>query len=686
VTPLRRAAGALVLLLGLDLFVILVTGSSSILGTGAVTPRSFLLRCAVLGALIALRFRALAEERLRMSGARLLLVLLLLPTLAQFQHAGGRMGGDGVMYYVYVRSLWKDLDLDFTNEYTHYGLITRGDLAVTTRTGLRRSIFSVGPAIAWSPFFALGEVVARAQGALGGAADLSGYGPAHRNAVALGSLLYGFAAVLLIHSLLRRHFAESTALLAALLAWGATFLHWYMVQQPTMSHACSTFAAALALWLWERDREDRGPGGSFLLGLALGLAMCVRWQNGVLLALPAIDLLRRLRADPARLRRLVGLGAVTAAGALVGASPQMMAWNALYGMWVLPYPPHGTDFLRLDHPFFPETLFSSRHGLLSWTPVFWAGYLGFVPLLRRRRPLALALLVPLVVMTYVNLCSGDWWAGGSFSNRRFDSLLPVLAFGFAAAVDTARGLLRRSPGALLGMLAAPLVLWNLALAEQVRRGLVPRDDTVSFARLAEGAASLVADAVGSPTTWPASWVFAWRHGRPPSQYDLLVGRYLFYRQNNLGGHVEVGGPGDEAMLGEGWGPVETLGSLAARRVRGAARLFAPLDVPEDLEIRFRAMSAGRESEVRVLVNGREAGRFWVQRVWAEHRVRASSSLFRRELNDVVLEGSDVLVDAVDFVRLPPRGRPTVDGRQSTGHQGGEPAKAGPRRVERSLAA
>jgi heme O synthase-like polyprenyltransferase len=55
----------------------------------------------------------------------------------------------------------------------------------------------------------------------------------------------------------------------------------------------------------------------------------------------------------------------------------MIAWNALYGMWLLPYPPHGTDFVRLDHPWVLETLFSSRHGLLSWTPVLGLGFLGF---------------------------------------------------------------------------------------------------------------------------------------------------------------------------------------------------------------------------------------------------------------------------------------------------------------------
>jgi hypothetical protein len=641
----RLVLAALLALLALDLVVVVVTGSTSLLpGLSPVGPVAFVARAAAAGGLLALVWKG---DRARL----VLVLLLLLPLLVQFQVAGRRLSGDGVMYYVYVRSLVKDADVDFTNEYTHYELIGRGDLSVPTKTGLRRSIFSIGPGLVSIPFFLAGEAVARVEAAAGRDVDLSGYGPEHVNAVALGGLFFGFATVLLIHGLLRRHFSPGTALGGALLVGAATFLPWYMTQQPTMSHAASAAAAALALWLWDRDRDRRTTAGFLVLGLVLGLAMCIRWQNGVLLLLPGLDLVAAWRRDRGAWRRHAKTAVLLVAGALLGALPQMLAWKALYGMWVLPYPPHGADFVRLDHPFLMNTLFSSRHGLLSWTPVLWAGYLGFIPLLRRRPRVAWPLMAPLLLMTYVNACSGDWWAGGSFSNRRFDSLLPILAFGLAASLDVARAALLSRPEIALGLVALPLVVWNVALMEQVRRGMAPRDDTVAFPRLVGGGARVVAEAVGSPPTWPASWLFAWRHRRPPGQYDLLVGRYLFYRQNNLGGHVEVGGPGAEDMLGEGWGPAQTVDGARGRAVRGSARLFAGLDVPEDLELRVRAR-APAGTEVRVSVNGRDAGRFWAEPAWLEARLHARAAFWRRELNDVVLEasGPDVLVSSVDFAR------------------------------------
>jgi len=636
-----RSWTALAALLGLALAVVIVTGR----------PRGVLvasLLAAGAGAAL-LAGRAARPPGGRPPGAHVMLVLLLLVAAVQLHTAGGRLGGDGVSYYVYVRSLMKDHDLDFTDEYTHYELIDRVDIKVPTRTGLRRSIFAVGPGLVWIPFFLAGEGVARVEAALGRDVDLSGYGPEHVNAVALGSLLYGFLAVVLIHSVLRRHFPADTALLGALLVWWATFLQWYMVHQPAMSHAASAAGAALVVFLWDRHRPRPTPWTALALGLAAGLAMCLRWQNAVLLLLPGWDVAAALAAGGREAVAAVRRGALIVGAALLGAVPQMAAWKTIYGEWLLRYPPHGADFLRLDHPFVLQTLFSSRHGLLSWTPVFWAGYLGYLWLARARRPLFWPLVLPLLAMTYVNMCSGDWWAGGSFSNRRFDSLLPLLAIGMAGALEWTRRALARHPQAAVGALLVPVMTWNLGAMAQVARGEA-RADRSAFHRLAGGTARLIAEVAGSPPTWPASWLFAWREGRPARQYDRAVGRYLFYRQNNLGGRIAVGS--DDALLAEGWGPREEKGGIPCRAAVASARVLAPLDVPEDLTLAVRTPS-GRPSPIRVRVNGREGGALAATGDDTTSPLLLPARLWRRELNDVVLVPEDgaVCVSALDFARV-----------------------------------
>jgi hypothetical protein len=198
----------------------------------------------------------------------------------------------------------------------------------------------------------------------------------------------------------------------------------------------------------------------------------------------------------------------------------------------------------------------------------------------------------------------------------------------------------------------PFVIWNAGLAEQLRRGLASRETGATFPGLYGGTARLVADGVGSPSTWPASWVFALSEARPPSQYDPLVGRYLFYRQNNLEGLVELGVPGDGALLGEGWGAVEEVGAVKGRRTNGPARVFAPLDGAEDLRVVVRAAAPRDHVEVRVSVNGREAGRFPAGATLDDHVVAVPAAWWRRELNSVRLDAGAlrVFVDRVRFLR------------------------------------
>ena len=582
-----------------------------------------------------------------MKSLPLLLVLAAPPLALQLAAPAPRLDADGVEYFSHLRSLYFDRDLDFANEFEHFGILDRYDKIRPTVTGHRRTIFSVGPALLWLPFYAAGDLWARASGSV---AD--GYSPAHIRAVTLGSLAYGILGLWLLHGVLTtlhdRHVAGWTLVLLLY----ATFLYWYVVYEPVMSHAGSFFLSAAVLRVWWAGRQGFDLRRAAFLGLLIGLAATVRWQNGVLLLLPAATLLARLRTGPLAALRT---GAWVLGWFLLGAAPQMLAWQAIFGSPLLADPPHGRDFLRLGHPFLLETLFSSRHGLLFWTPVLWGGLLGWPRLLRRDRFAGLALAAPLLVMGYVNVCSGDWWAGGSFSNRRFDSVLPMLALGLAEAVAALRSWASRRPGRVLAAGAALLSLWNLLFMEQYRRVLIPRDATVSFSQVAGLGAGILAEWVGSPVAWPANWIFAWRLGLPPSAYDLMVGKYLFYRQNNLGGVIDIGASPetDAAVLAEGWSVRRPCGDSVCRNVEGQGRLFAGLDVPETLDVTVRAAGEGG---LALSVNGDHVADLPLSRELGELRVRVPGSRWRRELNEIAFSpdpGGWAQIDRVVFRRLAP---------------------------------
>jgi hypothetical protein len=579
----------------------------------------------------------------------LALLLALPPLLVQLRLGVPRLDADAVEYYSHLRSLYFDHDLDFKNEFEHFGILTRGDKKDPIKeTGHRRTIFSVGPALLWMPFYAVGDLVARVRNDV-----QEGYSPAHIRAVCLASLFYGVLGLVLVERLLEGFVAKPVAFWTTVSLLYGTFLFWYVTSEAVVSHALSFFASALVLFFYFRDEDNLDARRALILGLLVGLAAVVRWQNGVLLLLPAFTLLKGFRLEDAP--RRIGMGILTLVSFAIGALPQMLAWKAIFGHYLLKDPPHGRDFLRLDHPFLPEVFLSSRHGLLFWTPILWGGYLGYAFLVRRRPRTALHLFAVLAVMSYVNACSGDWWAGGSFSNRRFDSALPLLALGVAAFLEFLLDRARTRPAAFLVLGGSALLSFNLLFMEVYRRAQIPLDDTVSFPEVLGKTAALVTHAVGSPVAWPANWAFALEKRLPVEQYDLMVGKYLFYRQENLRGVIAMGNPEtDPALLDQGWSSPHPCGKEVCRSVLSEARIFAPLDVPEDLDVVVRAKGAGSLS---LGINGVSWGELPLSPDLADLRLAVPQRSWHRELNEISLAtkpGSEAFISRLVFLQRPKR--------------------------------
>ncbi len=95
--------------------------------------------------------------------------------------------------------------------------------------------------------------------------------------------------------------------------------------------------------------------------------------------------------------------------------------------------PHGgSAYFQWAQPAILQTLFSTRQGLISWTPIVLFGAIGLPWLFRRDRLLAWTTVVTLLLALYVNASIVHWWAGAGFGGRRFVSYLPFLVLGLSA--------------------------------------------------------------------------------------------------------------------------------------------------------------------------------------------------------------------------------------------------------------
>jgi hypothetical protein len=264
-----------------------------------------------------------------------------------------------------------------------------------------------------------------------------------------------------------------------------------------------------------------------------------------------------------------------------------------------------------------------------------------------------------LVVWYVNATVADWWGGGSFGARRFDSVLPVFALGLASAAEYAAELVRRHPRAVVAMAVAASVGANALLMEQYRKGRIPIDDTMSWQAAAEAGLEDWFDAFGYPFSFPMNWIFALRYDRPKTQYDILVGKYLFHRMGGLDGLIDLG-PTDPPFVGNGWSGLRDWKDRP-REIRLAfgegAGLFIPVFRPEPLRVKIEcaAPEGVPPAPLEVRLNGTRLKAFVPSVEMAEEVMTAEKPLWRRLnlLEIVPLSRAAGPVLAVDRFRFEP---------------------------------
>jgi hypothetical protein len=300
----------------------------------------------------------------------------------------------------------------------------------------------------------------------------------------------------------------------------------------------------------------------------------------------------------------------------------------------------------LARPSFLDSLFSSRHGLLFWSPVLTIALAGLVLRAARGHRDGLGALIALAVLDLANASLRPWWSGG-FANARFLPALPLFALGLATMLDLLQRTAQRRPLRLAALAGALLVLWNLLLMAQYRAELIPRDDTVAFPAVAENSARLVAGAAGSPTAWPANWIFAARREVPAARYDLLGGQDVLADGPT---RIDVGDRDAEAaFLGGGWSVRHPCGASVCREVEGRAVVWLPVADVRSADVRVRAQGSGR---LRLIVNGHVLAEAALAPGFAEVGGAVGGDILARGPNELALEvvpGGQALVEAVRVV-------------------------------------
>jgi hypothetical protein len=567
----------------------------------------------------ALSLLVTAAKRRWLDGPRLLLVAL---ALWSFADVYARVGGDGIEYYVPLRSILLDHDLAFANDFA--GL---GAAPVTTRTGEVTTRFPVGLALLWAPHFVLAHALALLARWCGGATPADGFAPIYQLAVTRASFLYGLAGLLLVEALLRRLYGRGVALLSTLGIWLATPLHFYMEVNPAMSHAASAFAASCLLVTWWRARGSVRLAPWLWVGCCGGVLALVRVQDALLMVLPLLDLLFRER------RRALRPAALLLAGPAVAAILQTLFWLALYG------PGFAGIVLRQGRvarvaPQIVDFLFAARHGLFVWTPLYVVAALGWLLFVRRERLLGGLIVLGFALAVVLNSAHGDWWGSDSFGQRRMLGLTPLFALGLAEALALAC----RRPLVPLAGLIAGLAFWTLQFEYVFNSGTVAdKTQAVTLDRLVVAQADASIHDLLRAERWLPSRLFV-------LLYDNLKGVWLDEGSRSLGGLIDLGNESQDfpTVIARQWYGPEKDGEQTFRRPRGRrASLRVPIRTVGEFDVTLRARQMFVELPVRVnlLVNGIDVGGAQLASDWREYQLDVPPSTLRSGFNEVALSFS-----------------------------------------------
>jgi hypothetical protein len=564
---------------------------------------------------------------------------------AQLQ-LGARLQSDGFYYFSYLRSLWFDGDVNLANDYRLLGLTASQHqfLYTPTPTGHAQTAWAIGPAIAWSPFFAAGHVVAKGLNARGHEVAVDGTSYPYRQAICVAGLFYGLLGAWCCWRLARLFFGPAVAAGATLVTMAGSFMAWYLVKEPSMSHAPSMAAVAAFVWAWAATggmavNAAGNPAALSLrrwalLGAGAGLMMAIRWQNVLFVLLPATELfVYRRNARP-----LLKAALVFGFGALAGFAPQMLAWQAIYGR-PLAVSPVGPRLFWTD-PRIVDVLWSSRNGLFALSPALYAAAIGLFLFVRVNRRLGLASIAIGLLMTYLNASVEDWWGGAGFGGRRFDSLVPLFVLGLAALFAWFHALAARRPAIVTGAIFAALLLWNLTFMALAAGGRFRIGQPLAFAPVAGGQAAVLHRWFGHPSSWPVNLAFAAWYGVEPWRYDILgPGRFLGDPSRPYG-RIDVGA-GDTPFLRGGWHAQEQDGARSFRWATRQAGVLVPLDHTATLRLQIALQPFGYPGappqHLTVVVNGHSQPPAALPPGWNVIEMTVNDDLWRPGVNDVVLQ-------------------------------------------------
>jgi hypothetical protein len=366
----------------------------------------------------------------------LLVLLIILATNfwhARYNRPDGVIAWDIKSYYAYLPAvfIYNDIELNFRQE----NIEKFGELIwpVTTPTGKKVIITTMGMSVLYSPFFAIAHGVAHIT-----KWEPDGYSRPYRFALTFSALFYLWLGMVFLAKILRRFFKEPVVAFTILAITLGTNLYYYSTYEAPMTHSYNFVLITLFIWLtmrfWDAPSLKRILG----CGALAGFITLIRPTNIIVLLIFFLwnikswsDFKERFTYFIHRFHWVLIMAAVFV---LVWV-PQFAYWYSVSGkIFYFTYGYRGAGFF-FNNPQIFNILLSYKKGWLVYTPLMIFALAGIFMLPKKIPGLFIPIIIYKLLSIYILSSWWSWWFGGGFGLRAFVDSYGLLAIPFACVVD-----------------------------------------------------------------------------------------------------------------------------------------------------------------------------------------------------------------------------------------------------------
>lgn len=341
---------------------------------------------------------------------------------------------DITSYYGYLPATFihKDLSLSFLNDNREAYSNAMQFWPKRAENGGNVFKMTMGMSVLYSPFFALGHIIAKYQGL-----NADGFSLPYHICIHLSSFVYLVLGFIFLRKSLLLFFSEYTTSIVLMIMALGTNLFYYATIQAAMSHAYTFSLISVFIYYCFRWHEKVSIKNTLILGVIGGLIVLVRPINILVFIFPLLLHVASYKDLQTKVAFFWGRKASVLMIALlvfIVLAPQFLYWKYVSGHFY--FYSYGDEHFYFNNPHILEGLFSYRKGWLLYTPVMMLALLGFFPLYKTQRNVFWGILMFILLYIYVVFSWWCWWYGGSFGLRAMIDSYPLLAIPLAAFIET----------------------------------------------------------------------------------------------------------------------------------------------------------------------------------------------------------------------------------------------------------